>query len=78
MPQVSAPPAHGALQPAAAAWFAELRDAICAALEAIEDDGGALQERAPGRFVRTGWARPGWRVAAPWPSCMGACSRKWG
>ena len=59
MPQVSAPPAHGALQPAAAAWFAELRDAICAALEAIEDDGGALQERAPGRFVRTGWSRPG-------------------
>ena len=47
----------------AAAWFAELRDRICASFEAIEDeagpgdgdDGGA----GPGRFARTSWSRPG-------------------
>ena len=59
MPQASFPPDHAALQPEAAAWFASLRDAICAAFEAIEDEGGALQDRAPGRFVRREWSRPG-------------------
>ncbi len=44
----------------AAAWFAELRDRITAAFEAIEDDlpadaGGA--GRPPGRFARTPWTR---------------------
>ncbi len=43
----------------AAAWFAELRDRICASFEAIEDDGGAPGDgAAPGRFERTGWSRP--------------------
>jgi coproporphyrinogen III oxidase len=44
----------------AAAWFADLRDRITAAFEAIEDDLPAetsLAARAPGRFVRTPWQR---------------------
>ena len=44
----------------ARAWFAELRDGICAALEKLEDDlpaGAPLAERAPGRFKRTPWER---------------------
>jgi coproporphyrinogen III oxidase len=48
--------AHEALKPAVSAWFAVLRDRICAEFEAIED---ALE---PGsqceRFVRTQWDRP--------------------
>ncbi len=47
-------PPHETLKPQAAAWFAQLRDRICAEFEAIEDLGGA----APGRFVRTSWSRP--------------------
>ena len=44
----------------ATAWFAELRDSICAAFEAIEDvlDGPGA-ELPPGRFERTAWDRPG-------------------
>ncbi len=46
----------------AARWFAELRDHICAAFEAIEDElSGVNAERfadvAPGRFERTAWQR---------------------
>lgn len=38
----------------AAAWFAELRDAICAAFEALEDaqDAGPFAALPPGRFER--------------------------
>jgi coproporphyrinogen III oxidase len=45
----------------AAAWFAALRDRICAAFEAIEDDfaGPDAATAAPGRFARTSWERPG-------------------
>jgi coproporphyrinogen III oxidase len=48
----------------AAAWFATLRDRICAAFEAIEDDhagppGSPLADRPPGRFERKPWDRPG-------------------
>jgi coproporphyrinogen III oxidase len=44
----------------ARAWFERLRDDICAAFEAIEDDlpyGAPYFERAAGRFARTPWER---------------------
>lgn len=47
----------------AAAWFAELRDRICASFEAIEDEVDApgaspvSSNAAPGRFERTAWSR---------------------
>jgi coproporphyrinogen III oxidase len=44
----------------AQAWFEHLRDAICAALEAIEDEAEGLPGCAgtvPGRFVKTPWTR---------------------
>ena len=45
----------------AAAWFAALRDRICAAFEAIEDEYVAVRPsgRAAGRFARTPWHREG-------------------
>src|SRR4029450_9866083 len=44
----------------ARAWFEKLRDDICAAFEAIEDDlphGAPFADRSAGRFVRTPWER---------------------
>ncbi len=44
----------------ASEWFAELRDRIVAAFEAIEDELPSdmpFAERKPGRFVRTPWSR---------------------
>jgi coproporphyrinogen III oxidase len=46
-------------QQRAAAWFAALRDRICAAFEAIEDEAGApYAAMPPGRFARKQWQRP--------------------
>ncbi len=43
----------------ASAWFRSLRDAICAAFEALEDEAPAdVYPAAAGRFVRTPWDRP--------------------
>jgi coproporphyrinogen III oxidase len=44
----------------ATSWFANLRDRILTAFEAVEDDlpaGGPLADRPPGRFKRTPWSR---------------------
>ena len=44
----------------ARAWFEDIRDQICAALEGIEDalaPDAPLGARAPGRFMRTPWER---------------------
>jgi coproporphyrinogen III oxidase len=47
-------------QAKAAAWFAELRDLICAAFEKVEDElAGAHRELPPGRFERKPWTRGG-------------------
>jgi coproporphyrinogen III oxidase len=45
----------------AAAWFAALRDRICAAFETIEDEHAASRPAggAAGRFARTPWQRDG-------------------
>ncbi len=46
------------LRPRAAAWFAELQDALIAAFEALEDEAPAsLYPGSPGRFVRKPWRR---------------------
>ena len=46
----------------AKAWFEQLRDDFCHALEAAEDDvtgPNATSARQPGRFERKSWERPG-------------------
>lgn len=47
----------------ASAWFRELRDRMCAAFEAIEDQVEAPNDTpgggSPGRFEQTAWDRPG-------------------
>lgn len=41
----------------AEAWFTDLRDRICAAFEAIEDDFAGESDLAAGRFERRAWDR---------------------
>src|SRR5689334_24880634 len=54
-------PDDAAMTQRAADWFQSLRDRVCAAFEAIEDEYAAArpQEGAAGRFVRQPWAREG-------------------
>lgn len=41
-------------------WFATLRDSICLAFEALEDEqAGPMADRPAGRFQRKTWDRPG-------------------
>jgi coproporphyrinogen III oxidase len=43
----------------AAAWFEELRDALCTSFEELEDEcHGPLADRPAGRFERKAWKRP--------------------
>jgi coproporphyrinogen III oxidase len=42
----------------ARAWFTELRDRVCAAFEAIENEYSGPQPGSPGRFARKDWRRP--------------------
>ena len=47
-------------------WFRTLRDDICTAFEAIEDDcSGPLSDRTPGRFSRKNWNRTNQADNAP-------------
>jgi coproporphyrinogen III oxidase len=46
---------HDALKEPARLWFGSLRDRLCAAFEAIENDGGPN----PGRFEKSSWTRDG-------------------
>jgi coproporphyrinogen III oxidase len=51
---------HDALRPVARGWFEALRDRLCAAFEAIEDETGtAMDHLPPGRFTRSAWNRAG-------------------
>lgn len=52
----AAGPPHVALKADARAWFESLRDRICMAFEAIEQEHDGREEA--GRFERTGWRRP--------------------
>jgi len=55
---VKSPADLTARQDRAKAWFERLRDEICAAFEALEDEApAALYQGAPARFVRTPWQR---------------------
>lgn len=54
-------PPHAARKDEARLWFEALRDRLCAAFEAIEDEAAGLSHygpATPGRFARTAWTRP--------------------
>ncbi|HTI87544.1 MAG TPA: oxygen-dependent coproporphyrinogen oxidase [Alphaproteobacteria bacterium] len=57
------PPDIDARKAAMKAWYESLRDRICAAFEALEDEAGdthaaRIGNRPAGRFERTAWSRP--------------------
>ncbi|MGB4100373.1 MAG: oxygen-dependent coproporphyrinogen oxidase [Alphaproteobacteria bacterium] len=53
------PTATPSQQAEASAWFAALRDRICAAFESLENQAqGTGRDQPPGYFVRTDWQRP--------------------
>jgi coproporphyrinogen III oxidase len=51
-------PTHVRLQGAAQAWFEALRDRLCAAFQAIEEEAARTSGGRPGRFDRRPWTRP--------------------
>ncbi len=56
----------------ARAWFEELRDGICSAFEAVEDDlAGPGASNAPGRFIQSPWQRDGGKGGGGIMSMMG-------
>ena len=61
MTESGVPIAADERQQRAVAWFGALRDRICAAFEAIEDEyaGSDADQLSPGRFERRDWQRPG-------------------
>ena len=61
MTESGVPIAADERQQRAVAWFGALRDRICAAFEAIEDEyaGSDAGQLPPGRFERRDWQRPG-------------------
>jgi coproporphyrinogen III oxidase len=60
LPADATHPGHHPLAGAARGWFEGLRNRLCAAFEAIEDEGSTGPHAAlpAGRFVRTAWDRP--------------------
>jgi coproporphyrinogen III oxidase len=61
MSEAAAFPPDPPRRAAAARWFAALRDRVCAAFEALEDELAAERpaDGRPGRFARREWERPG-------------------
>src|SRR5947207_15098730 len=61
MTESGVPIAADERQQRAGAWFGALRDRICAAFEAIEDEyaGSEADQLPPGRFERRDWQRAG-------------------
>ena len=55
---VTAPP-HRMLQEPARLWFEALRDRLCGAFEAIENEFSPGSDPGPGRFERKPWTREG-------------------
>ncbi len=59
MDEVMGAAPHTAIKGEVTGWFRHLRDRICAALEAVEDEAASREDLPAGRFARTDWARDG-------------------
>src|ERR1700704_168508 len=61
MTESGGPAATGERQQRTAVWFGAVRDRICGAFKAIEDEyaGSDADQPPPGRFERRDWQRPG-------------------